>query len=191
MYATTWADAYNVQSAGHVDELARVSVVTGNFFNVLGARIERALTAADDGPIGANPVAVISDAYWSRRFGSGIAGGRTLNSATFDIVGVASRGFSGDWLGWPTDIWIPEAMASAVFPESAAVQVRGLRRQHKLIARLAPGVTLRQAQTQASLFYHQLRPPTSGSAGRPGSMLPRRPPATRDSAKPPRNRSRS
>ena len=49
MYATTWADAYNVQSAGQVDEgLARVSVVTGNFFNVLGARIEqgRALTAA-------------------------------------------------------------------------------------------------------------------------------------------------
>ena len=42
MYATTWADAYNVQSAGHVDEgLARVSVVTGNFFNVLGARIEQ------------------------------------------------------------------------------------------------------------------------------------------------------
>ena len=89
----------------------------------------------------------------------------TLNGATFEIVGVAARGFSGDWVGWPTDIWIPEAMASAVFPESATVQVRGLRRQHKLIARLAPGVTLRQAQTQASLFYHQLQtdpPPASG-----------------------------
>ncbi len=170
MYATTWADAYNVQADGGVDEgLARVSVVTGNFFAVLGARIQqgRPLSLADDGPAGENPVVVISDAYWSRRFGRSDIGGRrlTLNGTTFDIVGVASPGFSGDWVGWPTDIWVPEAMAGIVFPESATVQMRGLRRQHKVIARLAPGVSLDQAQAAAAVFYQQLQaepPPASG-----------------------------
>ena len=170
MYATTWADAYNVQSGGRVDEgLARVSVVTGNFFTMLGVRMQRGrpLAAADDALPGANPVAVISDSYWSKRFGKSDIAGRTLtlNGTTVDIIGVAAPRFVGDWVGWPTDIWIPEAMAAVAFPESAGVQMRGLRRQHKLIARLAPSVSRRQAQAAASALFQTLQaepPPASG-----------------------------
>jgi hypothetical protein len=62
-------------------------------------------------------VAVISYDYWQRRFaGAPDVTGRTftLNQTTYNILGVTQKGFSGDWIGHPTDLWIPIAMQSQV-----------------------------------------------------------------------------
>ena len=52
-------------------EMAPADFVSGSYFDVLGvsAVVGRTFTDADDGP-GKEPVAVISDAYWHRRFAS-------------------------------------------------------------------------------------------------------------------------
>src|SRR5579872_2093257 len=83
-------------SAGSV----RVELVSGNFFAGLGvpAAIGRTLTPDDDGAPGAHPVAVLSHAYWSSRFGkdSGILNQAvTINGHPMVVVGVADARFNG------------------------------------------------------------------------------------------------
>ncbi len=100
-------------------EAANVQLVTGEYFGVLGLRaaIGRLLSTDDNRTISAHPVAVLSDAYWRRRFaGAADAIGRelTLNGAAFTVVGVAPPGFSGVWLESPVDVWIPAMMQADV-----------------------------------------------------------------------------
>ena len=77
---------------------------TGNYFSVIGvsAAAGRVFGEADD-RAGASPVAVISHAYWRKRFaGEPSAIGRvvSINSTIVTIVGVTPADFAGiEWLG--------------------------------------------------------------------------------------------
>lgn len=140
-----------------------MSLVSGSYFSVLGVRaaIGRTLTADDDRVPGGHPVAVISDRYWTRRFARApdvLERTFTLHGTTFTILGVASHGFSGDWIGQPVDLWIPMAMQSQVMPEET-----GLLDDHwgtgaswvRVVARLQPGVQVKQAEAAATLIFQQ------------------------------------
>jgi predicted permease len=164
MSATAWPDRYNATisgAGGGVSEgLLRVSLVTGNFFSLLGvnARMGRAFTEEDDRAQGGHPVMVISDAYWEQKLARAadvIGRTITLNRTTFTIIGVMPRGFSGDWVGRPTDVWVPVAMAYQVAPEFSAGP-RGANFQYKIIARLKPGVTIEQAQAAGQILHQQI-----------------------------------
>lgn len=107
------------QLPGSELESSNVQLVTGEYFAVLGLRpvLGRLLSADDNRQMGAHPVAVISEAYWHRRFGGNAdALGRevSLNGTRFTVVGVASVGFSGVWLESPVDVWIPVMMQADV-----------------------------------------------------------------------------
>src|SRR5215471_4606919 len=73
MVATSWGDRlpFRLPPAAET-ETATVSMVSSDFFEVLGvqAQLGRALTAADDHPPDAHPVAVLSQRFWRSRFGS-------------------------------------------------------------------------------------------------------------------------
>mgnify|MGYP003622934528 CR=1 FL=1 len=49
----------------------RIELVSGNYFEVLGIRstLGRLINAEDTRAVGGNPVAVLSNGYWMRRFG--------------------------------------------------------------------------------------------------------------------------
>jgi predicted permease len=131
-------------------EHPRGRLVSGDYFAVLGvvAQLGRTFSAAEDVAPGADPVVVISDAYWRRRFGSDRAvPGRTItiNETPFTIVGVAPAGFSGTIVGQPTDIWIPLMMQPAIMPHREWLDDRGVS-WLLLMGRLAPGVALPQAR---------------------------------------------
>jgi hypothetical protein len=164
MTATTWADGFNVVTSGAgggtSDSQDRISIVTGNFFAMLGVRPSagRLFTDDDDRTLGAHPVAVISDAYWARRFGRAAdVVGRTLkvNGTMFEIVGVTPQDFSGDWVGWPTDFWVPVSMQAQVLVGTAP-GVRGGYSQFKLIGRLQPGVTAARARAAVATVHKQI-----------------------------------
>jgi predicted permease len=100
-------------------ETARVQLVSGEYFGVLALapQLGRLLTPEDDRTMGAHPVAVLSDAFWQRRFNRAIdVIGReiALNGVRFSIVGVAAPGFNGVWLESPVDAWIPAMMQADV-----------------------------------------------------------------------------
>jgi len=89
--------------------------VSGNVFPTFGLRpaAGRLFTSSDDLTPGAQPVAVLSYEYWTRRFGrDDHIVGRTFRTgaATFEIIGVAPEGFTGTEPGRLTDIFLPSLM---------------------------------------------------------------------------------
>jgi predicted permease len=94
-------------------EVAFLEAVSGSYFAVLG--IETAVgrgIRAEDHPPGADPVAVISHAWWLRSFGgdpSVIGSTIYLNFRPFTLVGVASPDFLGTVSAFRPDVWIPIA----------------------------------------------------------------------------------
>lgn len=149
------------------NEQAHVSMVSGDYFRVLGIRpfLGRTFTADVDKLQHANPVAVISHGYWKSRFAldPSIVGRKIIiRRAAFDVIGVAERGFSGETVGVSADIWVPLTMQNEVFPawtnfldkpSSPLQKILWLQ----LVARLKPGLTREQAQAGINLATHQIR----------------------------------
>lgn len=148
----------NGPTGGLDDGRVRVGLASGNYFSNLGvnAVIGRTFTQDDDRVEGGHPVAVMSYGYWERRFARApdvVGRTLTLYGTTYDIIGVTGRGFTGDWAGKPTDLWIPFMMHSQVIPELRG----GLQRLPTLIiGRLNPGVTGEQAQAACQVLFQQL-----------------------------------
>ncbi len=97
-------------------EQLRGQYASGNYFQLLGvtALAGRVLTPADDSEIGRGGpqggVAVISAAFWNRRFGRDPAVlGKTIQVGTnwVTIVGVTPPGFFGLDVGTPVDVTVP------------------------------------------------------------------------------------
>ncbi len=87
----------------------RVSLVSGNYFHVMGADITfgRALADADAAAPGVAAVAVISDAFWERWFGRApdvLAKTVDLQGVRYEVVGVARKAFTGHVVGHPSDV---------------------------------------------------------------------------------------
>ena len=95
-------------------ELLRAQWISTDGLTILGIHpaLGRLLTEADGQRDQKESVAVISHAFWMRRFaGNPAALGRsvTLNGTWFRIVGVTQKGFSGVEPGMLTDLWLPLA----------------------------------------------------------------------------------
>ncbi len=136
-----------IRSGDRVARLRR-ALVSGNFFDVLGARatLGRALRPADDSP-GAAPVAVLSYDTWQQRYGGDPhILGRSLalydGVHTYTIIGVMPRG-----LEYPagTEFWAPIAPS---LPPSV-VKLIGF----DVVGRLAPGATPADAADQLSTYF--------------------------------------
>ena len=89
--------------------------VSGNLFGDFGIQpaLGRLLTPTDDLKPGAEPVAVLSYDFWTRRFGRDPkALGKTfrMGNDQYQIVGVAPKGFIGTEPGVVTDVFIPSMM---------------------------------------------------------------------------------
>ena len=98
---------------------ASLQLVSPNFFAVLGVSpaLGRTLPEDGDGAAAHEPVAVLSHAYWQRRFGgsaSVIGSTVAINGTAFTIAGVGPRDFVGVWLETPVDIWVPLTMQPAL-----------------------------------------------------------------------------
>lgn len=149
------------------DVPARINglVVSGNYFDVLGvpARIGRTFLADEDGAPGAHPVAVLSHALWTNRFGAdpGIAGqSMVLNGRRFTIVGVAPPGFGGLELE-PASVWVPLAMADVAIPAEPRILDAGDTTWLHAVGRLQPDVSTRDASAVVDVVARQLARPDS------------------------------
>ena len=148
-----------VRVDGGLAEQARWRLVSGEYFQTLGAApaIGRLFTADDDHLEA--PYAVISHAYWQRRFGGRAdVVGRTLEiqPTALTIIGVASQTFIGETSGQQPDFWLPLQLQPKV--------LRGRDRRHDtppektmwlhVFGRLKPSVTLAQAEVESNAIFH-------------------------------------
>ena len=142
------ADLIAASYADHVDltfgsdeemEKANLQYVSGWMFSSFGLNpaLGRLLNAGDDAAPGAHPLAVISHAYWSRRFGRdrGVIGRKVrIGDDLIEIVGVTGENFEGTETGTQTDIFLPMAMKN---PRTLASPVNFWLRT---LVKLKPGV---------------------------------------------------
>lgn len=149
----------NLGSNGQ-SERVQGTLVSANYFDVLGIRAELGRTFLPDED--KTPVAVISHDLWQRRFNSdAMVVGRSmvLNGVQFTIVGVTPRDFVGAEEAFPRQVWIPLMMQGSIRPGAAGasgiINNRNVR-SLDVIARLKPGVTLRQAQAGMNVVASRL-----------------------------------
>ncbi|HET9480325.1 MAG TPA: ABC transporter permease, partial [Candidatus Polarisedimenticolia bacterium] len=150
------------------------TLVTGNYFDVLGVRaaLGRTFLPDEDLSPGARPVVVISHGLWQRRFAAdpGIVGRSiTLNNSAFTVVGVAQPDFQGNFTGLAMEAWVPTMMQEVIVPGGDRLSVRGSRWLESM-ARLAPGATREQAQAELSTIAAAMAR-ESGAAGSGDSMV--------------------
>jgi putative ABC transport system permease protein len=144
--------SFNLTGVGEPERLdgRRVSA---NLFELLGvpAMLGRTFVPEDDKP--GTHVVLLSYSLWQRRFGSDpavIGRALTLNGESYTIVGVMPRlvQLSG-YENVSDQLWVPIA-----FPAEEAAQ----RGNHflEVIARIKPGVTLKQAQAEMETIAARL-----------------------------------
>lgn len=135
--------------------------VTGNYFSLLGvgAAIGRPLGDEDDRSSAAR-VAVLGYDFWRRRFGAdpgAIGRSVRLNGHGFTIVGVAPRGFTGNWAARQADLWVPMKNIDVLrSPEIDWLHGSDLR-WLGVIGRLRPGVSAGQAQAAMRVLGDELQ----------------------------------
>jgi predicted permease len=132
---------------GERDQSQRIwaEMVSGNYFAMLGveAAVGRTFLPTEGQTAGDAPVAVISDAFWTRLHRDPSVVGRSvrINGQAFTIVGVAPRSFRGIYqFAFTPDVWIPATMQGVAQPGSAGLLQRGAN-AFRVMARLQPGVT--------------------------------------------------
>jgi putative ABC transport system permease protein len=134
--------------------------VSANYFDVLGVRaqIGRTFDGSEDAAVGASPVVVISDRYWTQHFNRdprAVGASLTINDAPFTIIGVAPREFTGEIVGRVNDVWMPVTMQGVVQPNQKLLDGRDVNFLI-LMGRLKQGVTLEQAQAGFTTLVHQI-----------------------------------
>jgi predicted permease len=150
-------------------QLASSYQASGNYFSVLGVEASpgRVFGEGDDRPAAA-PVAVISHAYWQKRFaGQPSAIGRvvSINGQMVTIVGVTPPAFAGiQRLGAePPDITVPLAFDAVFNPplpnlEGKVPPARMTQPTHwwlQMVGRSKPGISLEQVRANfATVFQH-------------------------------------
>jgi predicted permease len=103
-----------IGAAGEPEKAFR-QFLSGNVFTTFGLQpaLGRLLIPADDEKPGAHPVAVISYDFWTRQFARDpgtIGQTLRLGNQSYEIVGVAPRGFTGTEPGRMTDVFVPATM---------------------------------------------------------------------------------
>ena len=148
---------------------------SGEFFEVFGVRtiLGRTFRTANDrrdGSAGAT-VAVISYAFWQRRFGGAadvIGRPITLNRVPFTIIGVTPPEFMGPQIGRAFDVAVPLRTADILDNSGGEKRLDGRSMWWlNVTARLKPGQTVEQATAALRAVQPQIRDattPTSLSA---------------------------
>ncbi|MCZ6917921.1 MAG: ABC transporter permease [Gemmatimonadetes bacterium] len=131
----------------------RLSVISSNYFDVLGVRMAsgRTFRSDEDQVAGLHAVVIISDGLRERLFGdrSDVIGVTLpLNGSAFTVVGVVPPEYHGvSAIDNPADAWIPIMALPLVQPGTVLVEVDGPGIDNWLwgFARLNAGITLGQA----------------------------------------------
>ena len=136
---------------------AAASIVSGNYFDVLGIRPlkGRLLSDADDRTRSGHPVVVLSYGFWVERFGmeSGIVGRDVrVGGHPFTVIGVADERFNGLEVGGSVDLFLPSMMLPDVVTYRGALDTRSAY-IFNVYGRLEPGITREQAEARLQPLY--------------------------------------
>ena len=105
-----------------------------------------------------SPSVLISENYWQRRFaGDPAVLGKSirLNGALFTIVGITPLNFTGTSIAVP-NFWLPLSLYPLIHPHTTWLRDRE-DLCCRVFGRLAPGVSMGEAQSEATVLASRLR----------------------------------
>lgn len=161
-------------------ELVESDLVSGEFYQGLGVGppVGRAIVPADDRRNADGTVAVISDAFWARRFGrdpSTIGKTIRVNEVAVTIIGINPPAFTGLTPGRRPDVFMPLSMQPIVLPWRWSRNPSLLEDPDYwwvlVMGRLAAGADVRQTQAALDVVLGDVVRPLL--AAKPGSDRPR------------------
>ena len=157
----------DIQMTATIDgapELVTSELVSGNAFDALGVTplVGRGFTQSDDAGPGTGPVAVISESYWTQRFGraAGVVGKTiALNGVPVTVVGVGQAHFNGLQIGAMTQVFVPITMQPVLIPRAQQNTASLLNNPQswwvQMLVRLRPDVPEAQAQAALDVVLRQ------------------------------------
>ena len=166
------SDAFSAVSAWNFQEMSIAAdgrsqkvmgaMVSANYFSLLGVNAAkgRVFLSEEDQGRGAHPVAVVSYAAWKGLFGgdqSIVGKSVVLNGQNYSIIGVTPEGFQGTMAMVTPALFVPLMQYDHVRPGYPQGFDRRGSNFMNVLARLKPGVTLRQANDRMKALVAQLR----------------------------------
>jgi putative ABC transport system permease protein len=149
---------------GDANEVEQIwgEAVSGNYFDVLGVAAQKGRTFSADEDVvpRRNPVAVISNNLWQRRFNSDpdlIGKTVTLNEQSLTVIGIAPPQYTGMMRGLSIEIWVPMAIMPAVEPIGDQTLTSRGNRGLFMVGRLKPDTTLAQARARFDLITRDMQ----------------------------------
>ena len=145
-----WGDE---AASGDRSQRASCTLVTGSYFPLLHVRPYRGrlLEPGDETAPEANPVAVVSHAFWTSRLGSAadtVGSTIRLQGTPYTIVGIAGPSFRGHVNDSRTDIWVPISMQASLTRSPSRLEPTTPWETYwlNILMRLKPGVTFERAE---------------------------------------------
>jgi predicted permease len=144
-------DDFNLTGQGEPERL-KTEMISATYFPLLGIKpvIGRMFAESED-RVGGAPVALISEGFWKRRFGSspGVLGkALTLNGTDYEVVGVIPASFHFDR---SNDVYVPIGQWN-----DQTFRDRRVSMGTRALGRLKPGVTLDQSRADMGGIAHNL-----------------------------------
>ena len=147
----------NLALSDHAERIDLAQTNT-NFFDVFGVAPQYGrLFIPQDEQAGHEPVVIVSDTLWRRRFGSdpSLVGKQlTLDGRNFTVIGITPPGFQ-----YPdkTELWVPPLkLVPELYANQDVTQTRGMG-YLAAVALLKPGVTLPKAAAEMETITAHLR----------------------------------
>jgi predicted permease len=170
LFAYAWGGSPNTVVEGQA-EILDAELVSGGYFGGLGVYPAAGrLILEDDDRFGAPPVAVISYAYWRRRFASNpSAVGQSIlaNGTPFVIAGVSPPDFFGVDPGFAPELTIPMHAGPLLAPKPDEYRKRFFDKKFywvEMMGRLRPSVGIHQAQARLAGQFHEFVISTASTA---------------------------
>ena len=152
-------------------QLENSELVSGNYFDVLGVEpaIGRLFTQREDDVPLANPVAVLSYAFWKNNLGADpnlVGSTVSINGFPYQIIGVTASGFHSAIWGNTPELFFPMSMQAQITPDPPGVNPNSAgpdrlndpqSRWMNIFGRLKPGESIAQAQARLAPLWHALR----------------------------------
>jgi putative ABC transport system permease protein len=155
-------------------EPERVSgeLVSASYFSLLGVQAAhgRTFLPEEDRTPDTHRVAVVGHGLWQRRFGGNpklIGQTIQLSDGNYAVVGIMPEGFRG--ISDQAELWLPMMMLSSA--RAASYLQKRDERWHSAVARLKPGVSLQQAQTELDTIMRRLEQAYPGSNTNRGARV--------------------
>jgi predicted permease len=170
-YAVTAANEFltgSLSGSAQQPEPISYAAVSANYFSVLGVspQLGRGFVAGEDEQ-GHDHVLILSHGLWERRFSSdpSIVGRSVrLNREDYVVAGVMPSDFR--LLGFSPQLWTPLTLTAADLAPSGRKN-----RYLYMFARLAPGITLKQARAQINILAQQSQQDFPGTESRWGTSV--------------------